>query len=204
LRHRISNPEESITDEEIRLQLKYGSQLKPTIVANPGGPLYASSPGDITKWMAVPWQTDAASCRSGYDADYDPYIPTFWPSRIPNHVLSEEHYNKVLDITQDMDERLKAFNTRTTWIRWLKGNNYIEQLKQMIGDFGKFGIIKKRNGIDNDPHFPNHMFVESEVGFYETSLLDEKIEDTNNHNLTFDEGRIVRFPRPRQLEQNEY
>jgi hypothetical protein len=88
LRHRKSNGKVSIIDEELELQNKYGSPLKPVIALGVGGPLYASSPGDITKWMAVPWQTDSASCRSGYEAEYDPYIPTFWPSRVPNHVLA--------------------------------------------------------------------------------------------------------------------
>ena len=42
--------------------------------------------------MAVPWQTDTASCRSGYylgyGPRYDPYVPTFWPARVPNQVLT--------------------------------------------------------------------------------------------------------------------
>jgi hypothetical protein len=39
--------------------------------------------------MAVPWQTDTASCRSGYDLSYDPYVPAFWPARVPNEVLTK-------------------------------------------------------------------------------------------------------------------
>lgn len=201
LRHRTHNPTESIIDEEIKLQEKYGTILKPSIVLKPDGPLYASSPGDITKWMAVPWHTDTASCRSGYEADYDPYIPTFWPSRVPNHVLSEEEYNRVIDDSLELDERLKAFNTRRTWIRWLEGN-YIEQITQMVKDFGKFGIIKKRDGIIDDLHFPKPMFVESEISFHEEGLTAEKIKNITN-NLTFDEGRRVRFLRPRQLQQQQ-
>lgn len=57
-----------------------------------GGPLYFNGPGDLTRWMAVPWQTDTASCRSGYVPEYDPYLPTFWPHRVPNHVLTEILY----------------------------------------------------------------------------------------------------------------
>ena len=50
------------------------------------------SPGSISRWMAIPWQTDTASCRSGYDTSYDPYVPTFWPARVPNEVMSETAY----------------------------------------------------------------------------------------------------------------
>jgi hypothetical protein len=82
LRHRNTNGKISVIDEELELQNKYGPTLKPIIAFSVGGPLYASSPGDITKWMAVPWQTDSASCRSGYEAEYDPYLPTFWPYRV--------------------------------------------------------------------------------------------------------------------------
>jgi hypothetical protein len=199
LRHNIIN--ESIIDDEIKFQEKFGSRLKPSIVSNPDGPLYASSPGDITKWMAVPWQTDTASCRSGYEPDYDPYLPTFWPSRVPNHVLSELDYRKVLDSTLNLDERLTAFNTRIPWIRWLNGN-YFEEITQMVKDFGKFGIVKRRDGINDDSHFPPHMFVESEVSFPQDDLLTET-EITKTKNLTFDVGRRVRFLRPRQLQQNE-
>lgn len=209
LRHRNTIFSESLMDEELGLQRKYGLILKPSIISKPEGPLYASSPGDITKWMAVPWQTDTASCRSGYDADYDPYLPTFWPSRVPNHVLSDEEYQKVMDITLSVDERLKAFNTRSTWIRWLKGN-YIDQIRQMVKDFGKFGIVKKRDGINDDSRFPNFMFIESDVSFHDEGDLPavgdlpaESERVTNTNNLTFDEGRRVRFLRTRQLEQNE-
>jgi hypothetical protein len=49
-------------------------------------------PGGISRWMAVPWQCDTASCRSGYDKADDPYVPTFWPARVPNQVLTAEDY----------------------------------------------------------------------------------------------------------------
>ena len=71
------------------IEPNYGSQLTPTIASSPNGPLNrGQAPGSITRWMAMPWQTDAASCRSGYDSTYDPYLPTFWPARVPNQVLS--------------------------------------------------------------------------------------------------------------------
>ena len=36
----------------------------------PYGPLRQQVPGGVTRWMAVPWQTDTASCRSGYVKKY--------------------------------------------------------------------------------------------------------------------------------------
>src|SRR5215510_7049155 len=72
-------------------------------------PHFESGPGDLTRWMAVPWQTDTASCRAGYDPEYSPFLPTFWPARVPNHVLAEADYNQVLNKKLSKEERLEAF-----------------------------------------------------------------------------------------------
>src|ERR1039457_4551787 len=58
----------------------YGEFLTQAMVQADDGPLSASGPGDIGKWMAVPWQTDTASCRAGYPSTEfpeDAFIPTF-------------------------------------------------------------------------------------------------------------------------------
>ena len=78
------------------------------------GPLSANGPGDISKWMAVPWQDlDTASCRAGYPQvqsfRQETPIPTFWPSRVPNTVLSEDNYKIVMDKNQPMEKRIRAF-----------------------------------------------------------------------------------------------
>lgn len=44
----------------------YGDFMTPELATSEGGPLSVSGPGDLTKWLAVPWQTDTASCRAGY------------------------------------------------------------------------------------------------------------------------------------------
>src|SRR5207248_10201689 len=66
----------------------FGPELTADVISLPDGPLAAQEPGGITRWMAVPWQTDTASCRSGYVRTYDPYVPSFWPARVPNQVLT--------------------------------------------------------------------------------------------------------------------
>ena len=53
--------------------------------------------GGLTRWMAIPWQTETARCPSGYQKSYDPYVPTFWPARVPNQVLSHQNYDIVVD-----------------------------------------------------------------------------------------------------------
>lgn len=141
----------------------YGSTLTPADAASYDGPLYAQFPGSITRWMAIPWQTDTASCRSGYDRQYDPYLPTFWPARVPNQVLSDENYRKVMNRKLPRAERLAAFNTRSDWDRTL-GVGYDNQLQNMVDHFDRQGIVEVRAGIAGDPDFPIVMQVEDRGG----------------------------------------
>jgi len=137
-------------------------------VTTEGGPLYEQSAGDLTRWMAVPWQTDTASCRSGYrtalDVAFDPYLPTFWPARVPNHVLTQADYDTVLDSSLPLDERRAAFERRAAWLRFLPGD-YESQLATMVSSFGKLGVIAAQPGPADSPDFPATLLVESGVGF---------------------------------------
>ncbi|MEV4937353.1 LodA/GoxA family CTQ-dependent oxidase [Streptomyces zaomyceticus] len=142
----------------------YGKVLTPATALAYDGPLYAQGPGDLTRWMAVPWQTDTASCRSGYERQYDPYLPTFWPARVPNHVLTEEDYLIAVDTTRPREERLAAFYRRAPWDRWLP-SPYLATINAMVKDFGRLGLVERRPGATDDPLLPAEMLVESEVSF---------------------------------------
>jgi hypothetical protein len=144
------------------IEPNYGSQLTPAIASSPGGPLNrGQAPGSITRWMALPWQTDAASCRSGYDRTYDPYLPTFWPARVPNQVLSEADYDIVMDANNELGQRLQAFANRASWFAPLGlDQSYAHQLNYMIQHFGEMGVVELRDGLPGDPHFPATMQVQ--------------------------------------------
>ena len=157
LRHRaIGDPEPG-----------YGQQLTPEVATSVDGPLYGQSPGSLSRWMAVPWQTDTASCRSGYymgyGPHYDPYLPTFWPARVPNDVLTRRDYERVMNGDLPIGERRQAFERRAHWLRWLEGG-YLQQVNQMVTDFGKLGVVEALPGPD-DGEFPSVLLVESELGF---------------------------------------
>lgn len=142
----------------------YGSVLTPQTALSVGGPLYAQGPGDLSRWMAVPWQTDTASCRSayylGYGPRYDPYLPTFWPARVPNHVLTVENYATAIDPKNPPEQRMVAFEQRANWFRVLTGN-YQQQINQMVTDFGRMGVVEVRQGLPDDPVVPPVVMVES-------------------------------------------
>ena len=126
----------------------------------PWGPLGRQPPGGITRWMAVPWQTDTASCRSGYVKAYDPYLPTFWPARVPNQVLTEESYNVVMNTQLPLSTRLKAFAERVDWLWPLGNKDYIAQINHMITRFWEMGVIEPRPG-PGDSHFPPSLDVQN-------------------------------------------
>jgi hypothetical protein len=143
----------------------YGETLSPEWFQNqnyfttPLG-VFWNGPGDITRWTACPWQTDTASCRAGYESQYDPLIPTFWPARVPNTVLTEHDYKVVMNTSLPREERLGAFNQRASWYRIL-GASYLEQISNMIQRYGDLVVVEYRSGIPNDADFPTDMYVES-------------------------------------------
>lgn len=128
----------------------------------PNGPLCGQQAGGITRWMAVPWQTDSASCRSGYDKNYDPYVPSFWPARVPNQVLTKHYYEIVMDEKRPLGERLAAFANRASWIDPLGATSYTDQINNMIRHFDHLGVVEVHPGPGDREHFPEHIEVEDQ------------------------------------------
>lgn len=138
----------------------YGITLTYAIASAPNGCLGPQVPGGISRWMAVPWQCDTASCRSGYNKAYDPYVPTFWPARVPNQVLTRQDYDMVMDTERPLPERQAAFARRADWDAplGLKAP-YVTQINNMIAHFDHLGVVESRPGTQ-DGSFPATMEVE--------------------------------------------
>jgi len=147
----------------------YGDVLTPASALGADGPLHASGPGDVTRWMAVPWQTDTSSCGSAYpNATRQPSplpdLPTFWPAAVPNKVLTQQAYQRILDGGLDARERQAAFAGRVPWARHL-APDYEGRIAQFVTDWPRMGLIEPRPGPAQDPTFPAEMRVECESGF---------------------------------------
>ncbi|HVK67999.1 MAG TPA: LodA/GoxA family CTQ-dependent oxidase, partial [Polyangium sp.] len=139
----------------------YGKLLDQAIALSVFGPLHAQGPGGLTRWMGLPWHVDTVGCRSGYDQSYNPSIPTFWPARVPNHVLTKESYEAMMR-TPDPTKRLEAFNERTDWYEPLPGKAANpEQMSAMVRLFGSMGLLEEQEGVPGDPAFPSKMLVAS-------------------------------------------
>jgi hypothetical protein len=186
------------------LNIDYGEYLTPTITLAFDGPLSASGPGDISKWMAVPWQSDTDSCRAGYPRTpfpTDEFIPTFWPSRVPNNVLTEENYRIAIDQTQSLEKRFEAFYTRANWLRNLAFQApKAEQLDAMVHRFGQQGLVL-RYEHDAGPDLPPVMYVETLPSGAKpeaarlTAAREQPLPDTPS---VSEEYAFERFPRLRR------
>jgi hypothetical protein len=140
----------------------YGPKLSQKVVLSRTGPLHAQGPGDLTRWMGLPWQADTAYCRSGYDRTYDPFIPTFWPAHVPNQVLTEAAYQVAVDRSKKPEERLAAFTGRYSWNDPLGPNDATAaQMEAMVRLFGDMGLVEVREGATDVPGLPPVMRVAS-------------------------------------------
>jgi hypothetical protein len=150
----------------------YGPELSPAVTMGADGPVHGVSPGDLSMWMGVPWQADAASCRDGYRRpsyrpDVSPYLPAYWPARVPNEVLTEADYRTVMDRSKPLAERQHAFGNRRTWIRAVADIPVpTEQFTKFIAEWPRFGVVVEKPG-PGDGGFPRTMKVETGVTYKE-------------------------------------
>jgi L-lysine epsilon oxidase C-terminal domain len=149
----------------------------------PNGPLYGQLPGSISRWMAVPWQCDTASCRSGYVPEYDPYVPAFWPARVPNEVLTKENYAIVVDTNRPLAERKAAFANRAAWIAPLGDTSYTDQINNMIAHFDHLGVVVTMPG-PTDHEFPPQLEVEDQH-----KPIQDVMSESERANLTAEQRR---------------
>jgi hypothetical protein len=150
----------------------YGNWMTSRVVLATGGPLDGSGAGDISKWMAVPWQTDTSSCLYAYIGYQDGvFLPTFWPARVPNNVLTAAQYSVVIDPAISPSERQLSFayDARQYWLRGLAPRSQSGKvINEFVKDWNKVGVVTQRPGAPDDvnakrPNFPAVMFVEEGV-----------------------------------------
>jgi hypothetical protein len=154
----------------------YGPVMNSDVFTLAKGPLLGGQvAGGITRWMAIPWQTDTASCRDGYTSAYDPYLPTFWPARVPNNLLNEERYNETVNPDLSEETRKQAFAYRAAWLDDLpldgQDPNYTNQINSMVKYFDKLAVVQLRRGVPDSTDFPATM----QVGLIPNAKQDEAL-----------------------------
>lgn len=113
--------------------------------------LWKITPGDLTKWMGIPWQSDAGSCQAVYvDKQYP--IPAWWAANLPVHVLPQENYRKLLDPGILDDTKKNLFANREDWLHtantgfigYHAEGGYLNGLINMVYEWNKIGMVTGR------------------------------------------------------------
>ena len=153
-----------------------GYQLNPVNVfeGNPkmseqGAPIGPQAPGDLTRWMGVPWQGDAFSCQAVQTADGFP-TPIWWPALLPVDVLPEAFYKQLMREDLSVEERLRYYHSRVPWARGAAGiglhveAGYTDGLRRMIELWTRMGVVVKRPGPAGLAGVPPQLYVEVQRG----------------------------------------
>lgn len=191
----------NVVDKGQDTDLNFGPLLSPQIALSENGPLSKSGPGSLTRWLGVPWQTDEASCLSGYNPSTYLPLPSFWAARVPNQVLSEDGFERLNDDNVNIGQRLKHFDYRQDWLRDL-GTQYLSKIDKMVHKWHNLGIVSKHeeniqgnSGLlpkvawiesgrplpKNDPSFDQVEYAEETI--LKATKLDESKTESNTRSL---------------------
>jgi len=77
--------------------------------------LWEATPGDLTKWMGIPWQSDAGSCQAVFTETQYP-TPAWWAANLPVYVLPEDAYKKMNQTNITDETRRSLFASRLPWL----------------------------------------------------------------------------------------
>lgn len=144
MRHRMMYSEtDPLRIKRRSVEPDHGDLLTQVSALAKDGPLDGSLPGSITRWMAIPWQTDTSSCLSSYLPYVDDYLPTFWPARVPNDVMTQAQYDELTgDGDSDLDkQKLVSYLERPKWlrgIRYPKGIAFPQQVNSKLIGVNRF------------------------------------------------------------------
>ena len=128
--------------------------------------LWKITPGDLTKWMGIPWQSDAGSCQAVYvDKQYP--IPAWWAANLPVHVLPQESYHKLLDPNILDDTKKNIFANREDWLHtantgfigYHAEGGYMNGLINMVYEWNQIGMVTGRPLDLNIDGIPNRVYV---------------------------------------------
>jgi hypothetical protein len=157
-----------------------GESLTPTVfyqgLQDVPPPIGKQSPGDLTRWMGIPWQCDAFSCQA-VDTNVDFPTAVWWPAQIPIDVLTEKFYNLANDRRLSQEQRRIFASQRKRWSRRVAGvgyhanQSYWDGLENMIALWQRMGIVVRRSPKIKDDDFDvdlsGDFFVETGRGVIE-------------------------------------
>lgn len=118
--------------------------------------LWELTPSDMTKWMGIPWQSDAGSCLKVFTNSQYP-IPARWAANLPVDVLTEESMVKMRNIKITDDTRQDIYANRVPWLMttdigfvgYHAEGGYLNGLINMVYKWKDIGVVTGR--LSNTP-----------------------------------------------------
>ena len=116
--------------------------------------LWKITPGDLTKWMGIPWQSDAGSCQAVWtDSQYP--VPAWWAANLPIDVLTNENYEKIKDKSRNKplpDTKRNLYANRLPWLHttdtgyvgYHAEGGYLNGLINMVYKWDQIGMVSAR------------------------------------------------------------
>lgn len=128
--------------------------------------LWKITPGDLTKWMGIPWQSDAGSCQAVFIEKQYP-IPSWWAANLPVHVLPEASYEKIQDDSILKDTRKNIYANRLAWldttdtgfIGYHAEGGYLNGLINMVYKWKDIGVVTGRRANTDVEGIPDIVYV---------------------------------------------
>lgn len=113
--------------------------------------LWKTTPGDLTKWMGIPWQSDAGSCQAVFVEKQYP-IPSWWAANLPVQVLPEDAYHKLLDPSILTETKHNIYAARLAWLHttdtgfigYHAEGGYMNGLINMVYKWKNIGVVTGR------------------------------------------------------------
>lgn len=131
--------------------------------------LWKITPGDLTKWMGIPWQSDAGSCQAVYtDSQYP--VPAWWAANLPVYVLTEESLDKIQSSEVLEDTKRYIYGNRQLWLQttdtgyvgYHAEGGYQNGLISMVYQWKDIGVVTgRKSGVEIDG-IPDIVYVSYE------------------------------------------
>ena len=126
-------------------------------------PIGPQMPGDLTRWMGLPWQCDAFSCQQVLMQEDFP-TAVWWPALLPVDVLPEVYYLQLLREDLPASERQRFYKQpRGLWSRGGGGDRVIMPMRatgdgitNMIRLWERMGFLEEASRPDGSSAARGH------------------------------------------------
>lgn len=141
--------------------------------------LWQITPGDLTKWMGIPWQSDAGSCQAVWINSQYP-VPSWWAANLPIDVLTNESYEAIKSPETLPDTKRNLYASRLPWLQttdtgyvgYHAEGGYLNGLINMVYQWDQIGTVAARElDLDGYPKTVYVSFIGDDVKNNQPTLL---------------------------------